>query len=105
MSESEINCELCGEEIYDHIYDGEYVQLDEWLFCEKKGCCYCLKTCFTCGNNGENEFSICRECMKTHPEVLKSNGCKYHEWYVCIKHTDDECHICISNKNYDRYNI
>ena len=96
-------------------YDDEkgFVQLEEWLFaekickfCNRVGCCYCIITCYTCGNIGEDSHSVCVECRKKYPNssiVFKLVPCEYHTWYVCNDHIDEKCASCTANKNYDRY--
>ena len=109
MSEESWSCNICGEECYSYEFeDDECVYLKEWLTaesmcskCEKKGCSSCIKTCYTCGNIGEDGYSVCQNCLEQSD--LKSL-CEYHTWYVCTKHKNEKCDECTANKNYDRYN-
>lgn len=118
MSDSEdsrYTCELCGEncdlDIKDEIEEGT-IRVNEWLsvdakcdFCQKIGCYKCLKTCYTCSNNGydEKNQTICLYCLKKKKRNLTNISCKYHEWWNCDKHKNEKCGECSSNKNYDRY--
>ncbi len=76
--EEDLICEICDEEVGTHSYMGNFIWISEWLCtgekcveCNRKGCSSCIETCYSCGNIGENTFSICHDCLKSK-ELLKS---------------------------------
>ncbi len=74
MSEESFNCDICNEEVYEHNYDDnddDYIHINEWLCtkalcskCNKVGCPCCMRTCYECGNQGEEDtYSVYKDCI------------------------------------------
>jgi len=84
--------------------DGE-VLLAEWLLvptkcdqCPGNVCRDCLKLCYDCANV-ESEFTV--YCTRCAPSTLVQVPCKYHTWWTCGQHKDNECGECYANRNFD----
>lgn len=94
----------CGSNICNDCYVNkkDVIILKEWLDsvpnqcekCKTMCCAKCIRTCFTCGNLGNNINFMCDKCS----DVVKLD-CKYHIWYVCSK-----CLFAKERCKYDRCN-
>lgn len=105
VENSEEICNICDEIIESNIYEDGQLSINDWLIvdekcvsCNRKGCYYCMTTCYTCSNIGKVSITSCKDCLDKNN--LISVECNYHNWYVCPDHKDDDCGHCDANKNY-----
>jgi hypothetical protein len=96
-------CEICGtDKCLDCCKERNNLYFKEWLTdcpnkcykCKRIGCGSCINVCYSCDDLGEKDFQ-CDDCRQ-----LGKVNCQYHTWYICNKHSPNECPECNANRNF-----